>query len=53
MPKGFEDCRANSGRIRTVSGPNKQMGLNKNQYAHICVLNGKVHRGEVKTKEKE
>ena len=51
MPKGFDDCRKNGGKIRTVTGPNKQMGLKANEYVHICVLKGKVHRGEVKVKK--
>ena len=51
MPAEFERCRSKGGKIRTVSGPNKIMGLEKGQYMHICILNDKVYRGEVKTKE--
>lgn len=51
MPEAFEKCRRQGGKMRTISGPNKLAGLEKNQYCHICVLNGKVYRGEVKTKE--
>ena len=51
MPEGFDRCRSQGGKMRTVSGPNKLMGLGKNQYVHICIINNKVHRGEVKTKE--
>ena len=51
MPKSFERCRKNGGRIRTVSGPNKSMGLSKNEYIHICILDDKIYRGEIKTKK--
>jgi len=51
MPKSFERCRENGGKIRTLSGPNKLYNLGKNQYCHICILKGKVYRGETKTKE--
>lgn len=51
MPEAFLKCQRQGGKIRTVSGPNKLMGLEKGQYLHICILKGKVFRGEVKTKE--
>ncbi len=51
MPEGFLKCQEAGGKIRTISGPNKLMGLGKNDYMHICILKGKVHRGEIKTKE--
>lgn len=44
MPAEFDRCRAKGGKIRTVS-------INKNQYMHVCVLNGKSYRGEIKTKK--
>ncbi|MFH1739709.1 MAG: hypothetical protein ABIH23_11925 [bacterium] len=54
MPAGFDTCQANGGKIRTVSGPNDDMGLAAGQYCHICIdSKGKVHRGEVKTKKEE
>lgn len=53
MPLAFENCRRNGGKLRTVSGPNKQFGLKEGQYIHICILDNKVFRGEVKTKQKE
>lgn len=52
MPEGFEKCRKAGGRIRTISGPNKKFGLPEGKYVHICFLDGKMHRGEVKTKKK-
>jgi hypothetical protein len=51
MPEGFDRCRAQGGKIRTVSGPNKMMGLGKGQYMHLCIIKGNVHRGEIKTKK--
>ena len=51
MPADFERCQRQGGKIRTMSGPNKIIGLEKNQYIHICILKGKVYRGEIKTKE--
>lgn len=53
MPAGFDKCRASGGKIRTVSGPNKKFGIPAGSYVHVCILKGKVHRGEVKTKEKK
>jgi len=53
MPKAFENCVSGGGRVRTVTGPNKLLGLKKGQYRHICFLKGKSFLGEVKTKQKE
>jgi hypothetical protein len=53
MPAEFNNCVKEGGRIRTILGPNKQMGLGKEEYVHICVLKGKVIRGEVNTKKTE
>lgn len=53
MPEGFDTCRNNGGRIRTISGANKQFGVGKGQYKHICVLGGQVHQGELKTKKEK
>lgn len=53
MPKGFDQCERNGGRIRTLSGPNKQFGLDKGQYRRICFINGGSHLGHVKTKEQK
>jgi hypothetical protein len=51
MPEAFEKCRRNGGRIRTVSGPNKNHGLGAGEYVHYCYLNGESFRGEVRKKE--
>jgi len=53
MPKDFTNCVKNGGRVTTVSGPNKSHGLGKSQYVHYCILNGKTHRGEIKTKKEK
>ena len=45
MPKDFERCVANGGRVRTKK-------LSSGRYMHICFLNGKSYAGEVKTKKK-
>lgn len=44
MPKAFEKCRKNGGRIRTKK-------LSGGKYIHICYLDGKSYAGEVKTKK--
>lgn len=51
MPKAFERCVANGGRVRTVSGPNKEHGLSADEHVKYCTLNGETHRGEVKKKK--
>lgn len=50
-PARFDACRSKGGRIRTVSGPNKKFGLGARQFVHVCFLNGKMARGETKTKK--
>ncbi len=44
MPKAFNDCVKNGGRVVT-------MPLSGDRYFHICNLNGKSYAGEIKTKE--
>ena len=53
MPKGFEVCQRNGGRIRTVSGPDKQFGLGEGEYMPVCYLNGEAHLGEIHKKKEE
>jgi hypothetical protein len=50
-PEAFEKCVKQGGRVRTISGPNKMFGLEKNQYKHICFLKNKSYPGETKTKK--
>jgi len=45
MPKAFDDCRKNGGKIRTIA-------LSGGRYRHVCILNGKVSYGHIKTKKK-
>ena len=45
MPKAFDTCRKSGGKIRTKK-------LSGGKYVHICTLNGKSFRGNVKTKGK-
>lgn len=51
MPKGFLNCVAKKGRVRTVSGPSAKYGLKAGQYVRFCFLGGKSFRGEVRTKK--
>lgn len=46
MPVGFDRCRKQGGRIRTLK-------LKEGKYIHICYLGGKSYKGEVKTKKGE
>ena len=46
MPKGFDTCKANGGKIRT-----EQVGVTK--YKHVCYINGKKYPGYIKTKKKK
>lgn len=49
MPAAFDRCVKAGGRVRTISGPNKQMGLGDHEYRHVCFgPNGKSHLGHVK-----
>lgn len=44
MPKLFDDCEKNGGKMRTKK-------LAGGKYMHICILNGKTFAGEVKKKK--
>lgn len=45
MPRAFENCLKNGGRVRTVS-------LKDGKYVHVCYKGDKQFRGHVKTKKK-
>lgn len=47
MPKAFDKCRKNGGKIRTIIVNEK-----KGKYMHICYKNGVAYPGEVHTKKK-
>ena len=51
MPKAFDNCVENGGRVRTVRGPNAKYKLRKGQFRRICILNGKVSMGYVKKRK--
>ena len=51
MPKDFERCRDNGGRVRTISGPDKQFDLSKGEYRHVCFLRGSAYWGEKHTRK--
>lgn len=53
MPADFEKCVSDGGRVRTVSGPDKEHGLGKGEYVKYCYKNGKSFRGEVHKKKKK
>ena len=55
MPEAFDRCVKGGGRVRTVSGPNKSMGLQAGQFTKICFPRGggKPVRGETKRKATE
>ena len=44
MPKAFEKCVAQGGRVRTKK-------LSNGKYIHICFKDGKSYAGEVKKKK--
>ena len=46
MPKAFDRCYKNGGRITTKK-------LSGNKYRHICTLKGKTYLGHIKTKKKK
>lgn len=47
MPKDFDRCVEKKGKVRRVSGPNKEHGLKAGQFVNYCVLDGKSYRGHV------
>lgn len=51
MPAEFDNCIAKGGRVRTISGPNKEHGLKAGEYVRFCTLDGKSYRGEVRRKK--
>jgi hypothetical protein len=51
LPRGFSQCVRRKGRVRTVTGPDKEHGLGKDEYVHFCVIEGESYRGEVHKKK--
>lgn len=52
-PAGFNSCVESGGKVRTITGPNKEHGLKECEYVKYCYLDNKSYRGEVKTKKNE
>ncbi len=52
MPADFDKCVSSGGRVRTVTGPDKDHGLGADEYVNYCYDKTGSHRGEVKKKEK-
>lgn len=48
MPAAFDKAVRAGGKVRTISGPNKQFGLKAGEYMHVVFHGGKMERGEVK-----
>lgn len=46
MPKKFNDCIKQGGRVRTKT-------LSKGRYMRVCFLKGKSFAGEIKKKKKK
>lgn len=55
MPKEFEDCVKGGGRVRTISGPRKDMGLQDGEFMRVCFPKngGGMVRGEKKQSVKK
>jgi len=52
-PEDFDRCRRQGGKVRTVSGPSEEHGLEDGEYVRYCTNNGRSIRGEVKTKKEK
>jgi len=46
MPKAFLNCVKKGGKVRTIKP-------NAHTFLHICYLNGKAYRGEIKKNKKK
>jgi hypothetical protein len=53
MPADFDKCVKDGGRVRRVSGPDKDHGLEEGEYVNYCFHKGQSYRGEVKKTEKK
>ncbi len=52
MPEDFERCVNKGGRVRRVSGPDKEHGLQQGEYVNYCYDSQGSHRGHVKKRHK-
>lgn len=48
MPKEFEECVNNGGRVRTVKG--KKYGCERGEYRKICFFDGESYLGHIHKK---
>lgn len=56
MPRAFEYCQANKGRIRTITASDplgRKFKLKANQYKPVCFKNNEMYPGETHTKKAE
>lgn len=55
MPKGFDNCVKNKGRVRTISGNSsenrRKFGITKTQFVRVCFLDNKMFIGEKRYKK--
>jgi hypothetical protein len=55
MPKAFDNCIKNGGKVRTITGNNpanrKRFGITKSQFIKVCFLDRKMFLGEKKFKK--
>ena len=52
MPAKFNKCVKGGGRVRTMTGPNKRMGLKDDEFVRVCFPRGggEMVRGEKKVR---
>lgn len=57
VPEAFDKCVKAGGKVRTVSGPHKKMGLGEGEYVKVCFIGKgsrtRMIRGHVETKGKK
>ncbi len=46
MPKAFDKCYKSGGFIKTIK-------KGKSKYQHVCYIDGKTFKGEIKKKKKK
>lgn len=45
MPKAFDRCVDQGGKVRTISGPSKEHGLKDGEYVKVCFKGDRMYRG--------